>query len=180
MATIRKAISKKTRFEVFKRDAFTCAYCGSHPPSIVLHVDHIQPVALGGGNHMDNLVTSCESCNLGKSANSLLDIPQSLVDKAAEVKEREEQIKGYQKVMDSKRSRLVDEVDGIVDIYRRFNPGFTLTDAAQVSVKTFIEKLGKHEVEDAMERAMSKPSRGNGSNFKYFCGICWNKIREAK
>jgi hypothetical protein len=31
----RKAISKKTRFEVFKRDAFTCVYCGKRAPDVV-------------------------------------------------------------------------------------------------------------------------------------------------
>jgi len=28
MATERKPISKRVRFEVFKRDLFRCAYCG--------------------------------------------------------------------------------------------------------------------------------------------------------
>lgn len=45
----RKAISKKTRFEVFKRDRFTCQYCGATPPGVLLHIDHIHPVAEGGG-----------------------------------------------------------------------------------------------------------------------------------
>ena len=69
MATKRKAISKKTRFEVFKRDGFTCQYCGAHPPQAILHVDHIVPVAEGGGNEDTNLVTACDHCNLGKAAN---------------------------------------------------------------------------------------------------------------
>jgi 5-methylcytosine-specific restriction endonuclease McrA len=50
--TKRKSISKKARFEVFKRDAFSCQYCGAHPPDSILHVDHIVPVALGGGNEI--------------------------------------------------------------------------------------------------------------------------------
>lgn len=48
MAAPRKAISKKTRFDVFKRDGFTCQYCGAHPPEVVLHIDHIIAVAEGG------------------------------------------------------------------------------------------------------------------------------------
>ena len=62
----RKPISKRTRFEVFKRDKFTCQYCGMAAPYVTLHVDHIVPVAHGGTNDMENLVTSCMSCNLGK------------------------------------------------------------------------------------------------------------------
>lgn len=69
---IRIQISKKIRFEVFKRDSFTCQYCGSKAPNVVLNVDHIAPVSKGGGNEMLNLITSCFSCNSGKS-----DIPLS-------------------------------------------------------------------------------------------------------
>ena len=128
---------------------------------------------------MDNYVTACEPCNQGKAARSLAEIPQSLKDKSAQIKEREEQIKGYQAVMNGKRERLEDEAEYVREIYERFNDGYTLSDSAMVSTRTFIEKLGKHEVADAMERAFSRPSRGSGSQFKYFCGICWNKIREV-
>lgn len=31
------------RFEVFKRDNFTCRYCGQAPPTAILEVDHIIP-----------------------------------------------------------------------------------------------------------------------------------------
>ncbi len=67
----RKAISKKARFEVFKRDDFMCQYCGAHPPSATLHVDHIVAVISGGGNDLNNLITSCSFCNLGKGARDL-------------------------------------------------------------------------------------------------------------
>jgi hypothetical protein len=67
----RKALSKKTRFEIFKRDGFTCQYCGKQPPDAILVVDHIHPVAEGGDNDHLNLVTSCEACNQGKGARKL-------------------------------------------------------------------------------------------------------------
>lgn len=73
MATRRKNITKKTRFEVFKRDSFTCQYCGKQAPEVVLQVDHIKPVAGGGDNDILNLVTSCIDCNLGKGAKELSD-----------------------------------------------------------------------------------------------------------
>lgn len=62
----RKQISKKLRFEVFKRDSFTCQYCGRKAPDVVLEVDHITPIAEGGKNTMLNLITSCQECNRGK------------------------------------------------------------------------------------------------------------------
>ena len=61
-------ISKSLRFEVFQRDNHTCQYCGRRVPDVVLEVDHLIPVAKGGTDDFDNLVTSCEECNRGKSA----------------------------------------------------------------------------------------------------------------
>lgn len=177
MAEKRKALSKKTRFEVFKRDGFSCQYCGAHPPAVILHVDHIHPVASGGKNDMDNLITACAPCNLGKSANSLANVPQSLKDKAADIKEREEQIQGYQQVMNGKRLRIDDEAGEVREIYERFNEGFTLSETAMVSVRKFVEELGMYAVMGAMESAHTRPSVRRGQEFKYFCGICWNLIK---
>ena len=44
---VRKGLSKKIRFEVFKRDQFTCQYCGKQAPNVVLEVDHITPRKVG-------------------------------------------------------------------------------------------------------------------------------------
>ena len=56
------------RFEILKRDNFTCQYCGRNikEDKVKLHVDHIIPNKLGGLYSENNLVTSCEECNLGK------------------------------------------------------------------------------------------------------------------
>lgn len=69
----RESIRKSVRFEVFKRDSFTCQYCGQKAPDVVLHIDHITPVANGGTNDILNLVTSCRECNAGKSDRRLSD-----------------------------------------------------------------------------------------------------------
>lgn len=60
-------ISKKVRFEILKRDEFTCQYCGQSAPNVILEVDHVNPRASGGGDEEANLVTSCFNCNRGKS-----------------------------------------------------------------------------------------------------------------
>lgn len=67
----RKSTGKRLRFEVFKRDHFTCQYCGAQPPNIVLVVDHIVPVARGGETVIENLISACEACNHGKADRSL-------------------------------------------------------------------------------------------------------------
>ena len=60
----RKTIPNYIRFQVFKRDRFTCQYCGRS--GVELEVDHIQPLASGGTNDLDNLITACKDCNRGK------------------------------------------------------------------------------------------------------------------
>lgn len=45
-----------------------CAYCGAPAD----HVDHIDPIALGGTNHWSNLAAACGRCNLSKNATPLL------------------------------------------------------------------------------------------------------------
>lgn len=175
----RKAISKKLRFDVFKRDGFKCQYCGAHPPNVLLHVDHIVPVAEGGENDIDNLATACVACNLGKHATPLGVIPQSLADKAGEAAEREEQLRGYSDVMRSVRERVEKDAWEVADVY---TSAFSIKgiDAAYfLSIKKFIDKLGLHETMDAMEIATVRKPYSRTGCFQYFCGVCWSKIREA-
>jgi predicted Rossmann fold nucleotide-binding protein DprA/Smf involved in DNA uptake len=56
------------RWSVLERDNFTCRYCGQHAPNVMLEVDHVVPVAEGGDDSLENLVTSCVSCNRGRNA----------------------------------------------------------------------------------------------------------------
>ena len=62
----RVPIPPKVRFAVFNRDGFACRYCGRMAPEVELHVDHVIPVARGGTNDLDNLITACVDCNVGK------------------------------------------------------------------------------------------------------------------
>ena len=58
----------KLRFDILKRDNFTCQYCGRDrfKDNIKINIDHINPKVKGGLNKEDNLITSCVECNLGK------------------------------------------------------------------------------------------------------------------
>lgn len=177
----RKSISKRVRFEVFKRDGFRCQYCGAHPPKAVLHVDHIIPVAENGTNDETNLVTSCDNCNFGKGARSLDEIPKSLESRAEDTKEKEEQILGYSKIMAARRQRIEDDCWIAVGPFVSQFGGDDRSirrDWFQ-SVKRFVNELGVHEVFDAMEIAVDRFPRSESRAFKYFCGICWKKIKEA-
>lgn len=71
----RAEVAVGIRFDVFKRDGFRCRYCGrSADDGAVLHVDHVTAQSKGGPTTLENLVTACFECNLGKSDKDLGDI----------------------------------------------------------------------------------------------------------
>lgn len=171
----RESISTRQRFEIFKRDGFICQYCGGHPPSVILHVDHIIPVSKNGTNDRENLITSCSRCNLGKSNVLLTTIPESVILKSDEIKEKEKQLKGYYKIVEQKRQRLDSE---IFRICATLNESYSKSVSRDyyISVKNFIEKLDFYDVLESMEIAVSK-CHNEYKAWKYFCGICWTKIK---
>ena len=172
------AISKKLRFEVFKRDGFKCQYCGSVPPIVVLEVDHIVPVSKNGTDEIDNLVTSCFDCNRGKSNRELTTMPQSTIEKTKQLQEKEEQYKAYKKVIDKIKKREQDELNAIDEVYSSYFTDWCLSDRFKNgSLKTFLRILGFDKVEKAMHTACTR-IYDDQKAIKYFCGICWNKIND--
>lgn len=148
----RKTIPKAVRFEVFKRDKFTCQYCGQKAPDVVLNADHIKPVAEGGTNDIVNLITSCEPCNNGKGARSLGD--DSAVAKSRAqmelLQERREQIE----MMMQWQVGLVDidnqAVDVVMDVWWSIAPGFTPNPQGRALLRKWIKAYGIEEVIAAM------------------------------
>ena len=49
--------------KLFRRDRFTCAYCGQRFAERDLSCDHVVPQSRGGGWTWMNLVTACAACN---------------------------------------------------------------------------------------------------------------------
>jgi hypothetical protein len=174
----RKAISTRTRFEVFKRDEFTCQYCGEHPPKVILHVDHVIPVCEGGDNSIDNLVTACQCCNLGKAGVSLDNVPQTLQNKALLALERRKQIEGYNAILAEIREREDCDVWAIANVLAiRHGHMDTLNRDYLRGIRTFLKHLDFQEVYEAMEYAVDRMPYSENKAFRYFCGICWKKIK---
>lgn len=61
------AVSSARRLETFRRDNFTCRYCGA-PDLVEVCIDHVFPKSRGGNNDLDNLATCCRPCNTKKAA----------------------------------------------------------------------------------------------------------------
>jgi 5-methylcytosine-specific restriction endonuclease McrA len=70
----RDPLPAQLRFRILARDGFRCRYCGRQgsTPGVVLHVDHVVPLAVGGTSREDNLRTACEECNLGKGTRAVV------------------------------------------------------------------------------------------------------------
>jgi len=60
-----KSRTAPSRNGIFKRDRFSCQYCGSKSQ---LTLDHVMPKSRGGEDSWNNLVTCCHPCN-NKKAN---------------------------------------------------------------------------------------------------------------
>ncbi len=56
---------KLTRLEVFKRDQYTCQYCGKVTRQLTL--DHVVPRYRGGQHIWENVVSACVPCNRRKA-----------------------------------------------------------------------------------------------------------------
>ncbi len=190
MAGKRKSISNSTRFEIFKRDRFTCVYCGRTPPTITLQVDHVLPVAAGGSNDDVNLVTSCFECNNGKRDKVLPSRPTTVEFSIEERKERLAQIEEMNQFLVAERKaqeKLVDEL-GVYWCNALFAKGpeagkYTFNPEQTRSVLLFMKRLSLEEIYHAMDVAIHKFSwsgRQDYKPFRYFCGVCWSKIREAE
>jgi len=176
---VRVAIPKRMRFEVFKRDGFECVYCGATPPNVILHCDHINPVSRGGETSIDNLVTACQPCNSGKSNIPLSITPLSLSERAAEVIERESQIAGYEAIMKARRMRLDADAQEALNHFCECYNIESIQKSDFESLKRFIDKLGLDEVLTSIDLAKSMKPYSQKWGWKYFCGTCWGKIRNA-
>lgn len=172
------AISKRFRFEVFKRDSFRCGYCGKTPPQTILEVDHIDPKKNGGKDDLNNLITSCFDCNRGKGATRLTTLPNSLNENLQILEEKHRQLIAYEKIL--KKIRLLEDkkIKEISDIYEAYWSGWQLSDRFKdVSLRRFINHLDQTTLKQFMIIACTREFLNETTSIPYFCGMCWKKIK---
>ncbi len=58
-----------TRKNLMYRDNYTCQYCGTSGTNLT--VDHVIPTSKGGADTWDNVVASCQTCNVKKGCQTL-------------------------------------------------------------------------------------------------------------
>lgn len=181
------AVGKRKRFEIFKRDGFRCLYCGMTPPTVVLQCDHIIPVSNGGVDDASNLATSCESCNQGKSNIPLGQVTESLSaiqERQVELQEQAEAYNSFMKKARAKETKAINQLGRLwFDTIHGGQANLIFGPGRIPSIRTFLKKLPYHEVEEAIEIALSRTNHSTSyddHSWKYFCGVCWRKIRERE
>jgi hypothetical protein len=180
--TQRKPISPKLRFEVFKRDNFTCQYCGKKAPDVILNVDHIHPVKHGGDNKIVNLITSCLECNQGKGKRKLSDDSElSKQHKQLELlNERRKQLEMMMKWRVELMKSQNDEVDILANyLNQKFNCGFFLNELGKSKLKEYLKRATFArllELVDETYESMSSSIIKFGANQKTF-EIGWSILR---
>lgn len=179
----RKSISKKTRFEVFKRDSFTCQYCGSKAPDVVLEVDHLNPVKHGGDNDLLNLITSCFVCNRGKSARKLSD--NTIVEKQRiqieELNIRRQQLEMILDWRNELQKNNKFEINKVNEYWNsKFKPFEVINPEARFSL--LIKKFGLIEVLDSIDIAFVQYFRNDNETASYALdmlgGILYNRAKK--
>ncbi len=73
---------KLTKREIFRRDNYTCQYCGRQAAHLT--IDHIIPRHRGGQHRWDNLVTACAACNRRKGGHLVAEANMHLKRQAVE------------------------------------------------------------------------------------------------
>ena len=60
-----RSVRRLTRLEIFKRDNYTCQYCGKETRHLTL--DHVIPRYRNGQHTWENIVSACVPCNRHKA-----------------------------------------------------------------------------------------------------------------
>lgn len=163
---LRVSISKKKRFEVFKRDSFTCQYCGRKAPEIVLHCDHIMPVSKGGKNDILNLITSCFDCNSGKGARELTDSAAvtKQIDQLALLQERRAQIEMMIEWREGLSDLDGDIIDRLIESWAKIieQPKVELTPFGRDKLRKVLLRFGADLTIRAMQESAISYLRRDG------------------
>ena len=172
------AVSKSLRFAVLARDGYTCRYCGAKPPDVELHVDHVVPVALGGGDVPENLVAACEPCNSGKAATPpdaqlVADIDADALRWARAINMAAQGLIAAAEQRESFLWYFEDE-------WTSRMPTAGLADDWETTAWGFYSRgMPLVEIDDAIAIA-SRATVPAHARWRYFCGTCWNKLRDLE
>lgn len=175
------AVSKRIRFEVLRRDNFSCRYCGAKAPDVELHVDHVMPVALGGSDDPTNLTTACVDCNNGKASTRPDDDVVEDVSEDAERWARALKVAGERLYKTTDDEAAILEAFALVwgDVLAWNNKPHALPDNWETAVLNYYYGgLPEAKIIEAARVALSARNVQSSNRFRYFCGVCKRRTSE--
>ncbi|HUU90509.1 MAG TPA: HNH endonuclease signature motif containing protein [Phycisphaerae bacterium] len=163
-------VRPKTRFDVFKRDSFTCRYCGKTSPDVVLEIDHIVPLCEGGTDDEINLATSCWECNRGKTGEPLSVVMdgEDPHDRAVMLLERERQLREYNSVLAEIRERRDMVAESLLDFWCESACVDSVPKRQFAWLKNELERTPAEVIRGAMDIAINY---GMTRDWRYVMGI---------
>lgn len=174
------AVSKRLRFEILKRDNHTCRYCGGTAPDVVLTVDHVIPVSLGGSDDPSNLVAACKDCNAGKtSSNPDAPLVETVADDAL-------RWAAAMKQAADERAASRAESDALYAQFSTEWGQWTSMAGGELSRppswRATIDQLldAGLEMGDLLELVRVAMDSRADDVWRYFCGCCWTRIRKIQ
>jgi hypothetical protein len=180
----RIPIPRSTRFEVFKRDSFTCQYCGRKAPDVVLQADHVKPVKAHDPsdpsvNDILNLVTACVECNGGKSGNELSDA--HVIDKRGEQLELLQQRREQLEMMFEWQKELLhlesDVLDQLHAIWSERTACYQLNETGLSNLRKLVKQYGVEEVLQAIHTVADQYLEFKGEKpTATSVGLAWSKL----
>ena len=173
------AISKRLRFEVFRRDNYTCRYCGAKAPDAPMRIDHVLPVALGGTDDADNLVTACQDCNSGKT--SIAPGSPLVAEVEADALRWAEAVKAASGKASADHAAVGDYREKFYGAWHSYTTPAPMDETWRSSIESFRSRgLPVEMLVDAAHKAMSMSYIKPADKFRYMCGIAWSAIRKIE
>lgn len=177
------AVSRTLRFQILRRDNYTCQSCGRTAPEVKLQVDHVVPEALGGRTEPGNLRTLCADCNGGKSATP---------PDAATVARVAADADRWAAAQQLASSRLLADRTARNDFHQQFVTHWSdwedrigedcpFDRGWQRSIDTLLAQgIPVETLLDCVDKAMSSKRPTAENRFKYMCGIAWSIVRDLR
>ena len=177
------AVSKRTRFEVLRRDDHTCRYCGGRAPDVTLTVDHVIPRSLGGSDAPDNLVAACRDCNAGKSSTSPDE--KTVADVSTEAVALGKALREALRLRGQALAEATSWVENVGDWWDESagHAGVSwarMDDGWEDSVRKWYGMgVPANVITDAIDTAMRRRKVSASSKWRYACGIIWRTLDDA-
>ena len=173
-------VSRRLRFEVLRRDNHACRYCGATAPDVKLNIDHVIPVALGGRDEPENLVTACEPCNSGKA--SITPDAPIVADVAEDAVRWKRAMELASRAMDAQQveqNKFADDWRDIWEQYTFTSMGYTAAlppNWRQAVWGLYSSGMSFLELGECIDIAMSKQGIQRDDRFRYFMGVANNRL----